>query len=311
VLTSLGRWFAPWHRARGLKYLHYLLLVVLLNGAILAQRAGVITALQQGFLSERSSCQSFWPVPSGCLFHIHNSMYTVQSGFAGDDGLLGGEAPVADLDYMLGYAVQDNVYLPGGSWNHYTYLGAVYIYGSGWAERFVTPWGSHFAFLHIAAIYINGSAAHGGQLVGLSGWPSSLQYSNGSCWDTVSCRSDAHLCLILSNGARNWFFWIAAGRDVAPKRVHHPRPFPVHRWNSYAVRHHHAVQPYRSRGRLTHLAWSWFHDKGLAQKAGVPKRHEQWDARNRVMKAPFTKGTFYHWPTKHGDPVRFIHTKGR
>jgi hypothetical protein len=85
------------------------------------------------------------------------------------------------------------------------------------------------------------------------------------------------------------------------------KPFPVKAWHSYTNAHHLKAQPYKVGKHLTHLAWSWQHDKGLAARVGVPKHHEVWLKRFHVEKVTFTHGVAYHWPRKPHDPVKFVY----
>lgn len=106
-------------------------------------------------------CPTLSNAPSGCIYGLTNVQTVVHSAFAYEAGLLDYEPPIDDIDYLLGYGVQQKVRLPGGHWRTYRYLGAIYVAGSGWVLRFLTPssQGSHhFAFLHIAAVYVGGPA---------------------------------------------------------------------------------------------------------------------------------------------------------
>jgi hypothetical protein len=225
-------------------------------------------------------CPTISNAPSGCIYGLQNVQAVVHSAFAYEAGLLDYEPPTDDQDYLLGYSVQQKVRLPGGRWNVYRYLGAIYVAGSGWVLRFLTPasQGSHhFAFLHIAAVYVGGPAVkapplppqaskkklsgdertalaaiaaipklpgavgipvRGGTVVGLSGWPLSPAYGNGS-----SGAINAHLCVLLSAGALNWFWRVAGGYD------HKPKP-PVN-WKKFGK------HPHKIHGRLTWPARVW------------------------------------------------------
>lgn len=276
------------------------------------------------------NCTSFYPTPTYCLFGLHDVGFTIHSAFYYEIGLLGGETPVDDIDYMIAAGTHQKVKLPGHKWDIFRYYGEVYVSGSGIVEEFGTPNGHRFAYLHIAQVYIKGPTAtapilpsvppsaqrlsgdeatalrvlaapaptasgiitvRGGTVVGLTGWPSSTTYSNNSCYDYNSCRDDAHLCLSLTAGARDFFFRIIDGKDVNP----HPKPkFDLKLWQ----RHTKKISAY-SHKKLTRAAQAW--SKAKPSLGPVLSRRYYPKTKHRAVAFylfKFSHGTITTWPSR-------------
>lgn len=115
---------------------------------------------------------------------------------------------------------------------------------------------------HLQTLVPQARIAHGGDYIGWSGWPSSYQFSFGSCYDDASCRYDAHLCVVYDALAADWFYRVVSHLDFRPHPK--PRPKPKHRafhmkkWRQACVRRHikHCLSPYWHK-RLSWAASIW------------------------------------------------------
>jgi hypothetical protein len=129
----------------------------------------------------------------------------------------------------------------------------------------------------------------GGTLVGYSGWPSSYQFSAGSCGDIYSCAIDAHLCLVLDQTADNYFAKVAY-QGPKPK----PKPFPLKLWNQYRVRHHkHTIPAYHKKSLTTFARiWNGHHNtcKGVVS-------NQAWHKKDKYISERFQGCMVYYWPT--------------
>jgi hypothetical protein len=269
------------------------------------------------------------------LWHLPFVSTVIESGYADEDGLVGGNAAAADQDAMVGYGVHDRVYLPGGRQDRYVWYGCISIYGSGIAALFASPTGGRFALLHLISCPLEGVSAgpmfhytgpvpagvddatglavqaalasgaaravgpitvRGGTFVGLSGWPYSYEFSNNSCNDLVSCQADAHLCVVSDVVAQNWLLWLAEGHDLPRPK---PPAFPAKRWNAFTTAHHRHAIPYRSHGKLRPEAHYWQHGH---QWLGGVKHEETWHKPKRgrgYELMPFQRGRLLYWPSNH------------
>jgi hypothetical protein len=139
----------------------------------------------------------------------------------------------------------------------------------------------------------------GGAVVGQSGWPSSYTFSNGSCWDYLSCASDAHLCFLTSARAASFFYSILNGAHKKP--VPKQKPFAYGAWNEYRVSHHlRVIKPYDKHHHLTWPASQWL--KFGAHKAGPIVSAPSWHPRprgNGYMAVRFLHYRYFWWP-HHG-----------
>jgi hypothetical protein len=257
----------------------------------------------------------------------------IESSTYGEAGLTGGFQPIRDTDVMVPQWTHQRMYLPGGKQDTYHYRGCYYIAGSGFAALWLTPTDAYFAILHMTKCpFASVSASppirytgpvpksqddatgpafawmmhhapqagalrtvRGGSYVGLTGWPSSYQYSNGSCYSAASCGIDAHQCQILTMGASNWFLWLAAGHD-------RPKPKPVFKlkaWNHYTSTHHkHVVPAYHKGGLRPESRYWWHHTKAL----GYVMHEERWTQPKHkpgYESMPFTKRDLRYYPKSH------------
>lgn len=253
------------------------------------------------------------------LFGLQAVTGVVSSAYAYEANLLDGSPPVADIDYLLPYAAQEIVTLPGGSADRYPYAGSIYVQGSGYVFKFHTPGGGHAALLHLGQVQGGVTATlpphaassidthkrgkteddtaltvgnvstlpttptatlfSGGNYVGRSRWPDWAQYGNGN-----PGPSNSQLCLIYDQAAYNWFTRVLYGTDYhyvkpTPRPTPKPAAFPAKLWNSYRVAHHKRTIAYRSHGRLTYAAVQW--QKHGSKRAGSITRAESWHPAGR------------------------------
>lgn len=196
------------------------------------------------------------------LFGLQSVHSVVNSAYWYEANLLNGQIPTGDIDFILPYAAQELVHLPGFTSDHYRYLGVAYVYGSGWLSKWQTPTGGNFAFLHlqrpftstIGAPYIipkhapaldkiryedytaravgdqstipDGQNVPGNSLVGYFAGQGAVGISG---WPTDPAYGNGYagpgnsqLCLLLSARAADFFYSIATGQHRAPRP--HPKP---------------------------------------------------------------------------------------
>jgi hypothetical protein len=309
------------------------ILIVVFIALLLANRPASQTERVVGTAPPFASrCWTASGIPPGCVYGLSNVRYLILSAFAYEGNLIGGEFPVGDWDYMLGWGIQQRVKLPGGSWNRYHYYGAVWVQGSGCVLEFAAPNGGRFALLHMAQrSYGCAATAHrvtserrptypvglsgdertalaaskvlrvgapavsslaGGHWVGYSRWPDWGLYGNGSC-----CQLDAHLCVVLDGKARSWFERVGEGRDRPPWH------FNWTRWKGWTVPHHEKTIPaFRSpkcAGKRSCLTWpAAIFDKH--QRLGGKRPWDEWfhpKGQRGYNKYHFRHGVAFAWPS--------------
>jgi hypothetical protein len=135
----------------------------------------------------------------------------------------------------------------------------------------------------------------GGTNVGLSGWPSSYQFSNGSCYDFYSCEIDAHLCLILDQLADNYFYYISYRAPI-------PKPkFPINTWNRHAVTHHYRHKiPAFFHHRLGTIPAHWWHK--VKKRCQSVVSNQVYYKKYKFIKQQFEKCSLLYWP--HGNKFK-------
>ncbi len=219
-----------------------------------------------------------YPSSGQRLFGLQSVRSVVSSPYWYEANLLNGQAPTADLDFLLPYAAQELVHLPGFTSDHYRYLGVAYVYGSGWVSKWQAPGGGNFAFLHlqrpftstIGAPYIiskhapaldkiryedytaravgdqstipDGQNVPGNSLVGYFAGQGAVGVTG---WPTdpaygngVAGASNSQLCLVLGAKAAEFFYKILTGQHRTPKPKPHPKPFNYTLWHHYRDSHH-------------------------------------------------------------------------
>lgn len=266
------------------------------------------------------------------LFGLQNVRGVVHSAYAYEAGLLG-STPVDDIDYLLPYAAQEEVRLPGFSSDMHIPRGSFYIGGSGIASCWVIASnGGHFCLLHLSQSMLSPAlpfiglpgvvlrtphrplsgdemtaiaagqmalqapmAAQfaGGFVVGHSGWPTDGQYANGD-----PGPGDAHLCVVLDQSAASWFLSIVTGQHHKPKP-----PFPSRRWNAWRRAHHKSLISYKRHHKLTPIAGKWRHK--AKRCAGVTGK-EHWYRKRHYIRQSFVHCYAYEWPHAKGAPVKLV-----
>lgn len=270
-------------------------------------------------------------VPPGSIFGQTDPNGICNCPYLYENSLLPGI--VADTDYQHRYGEQQTVRLPGNQYDHYNYLGVVYVEGSGYVEEWLAPNGGRFDFLHLNAVYprvvgvpkITGPGPEYGlgnvDLTYLAiqnvvpmppehppGPPTTMssQYYGGlavglSGWPTwpqygqgVAGPANAHLCLLMDARAANWFYRVVTHRDNhAPK----PKAFNIKLWEKYRRGHRLSlISPYY-RHRLNWAASIWVHHQSLG---GVKDRGHYY---GHYTKTNFRFGAIFTWPKTHSFKV--------
>lgn len=245
VYTSVYRFLHP-ERPGGLSGVAYALLCAVLLAGFGAQQVGALPAAE-GMIGGVFEGSPY--TPPAPVFHLSDVRYVVHSYAAWDSGVLGATA-VDDIDYLITPWGHDQARLPGGPWITYHYLGYGFIPGSGTYLAFSGPGGTRFAYFHLTYTRYH-LTMHGGDVVGQTGWPTSVEYSGGGPAD----GSDAHLCVAV-NAQAAYFLQHLPGK---PKPAH---PFKVRIWRQYRAEHHLRLIAYKgAKGHLYASAKLWMrHD---------------------------------------------------
>lgn len=323
-LRSIAEWLNPFHTEKGLRKrdafaavlgygaVHLLLVITAITGSFFAGRAVYdtrfwaahhVTIVQNSPLTSQqihvltsmeiqdaqaAACY----VPPASLFRLSGVYATVESQYWYDSAALGSTA-CQDTDELLPYGASQPLHIPGPAWTHVQYVGGGYIGGSGYYVTVQTSNGGRWTFFHVRypRSYGFGQSLAGGTVIGYTGWPSSLTYSNGSCYDDASCRSDAHLCISTDYLGAAWFYTLTYNPPAKPKP---PKPpFNVRAWNAWRVSHHEKPIPYKSHGKLTWAASIWLHHpqlKGIKDAGSWHPGHPGFD------RYDFSRGTVYAFP---------------
>lgn len=240
--------------------------------------------------------------PAAFEFNILDTCGTIHSAYSYESGLVGYQTPVDDVDYLLcyqdwtlkGLTPSEAVRLPGHPWDHYLVVRWETIQGSGIALELMASNGGRFAFLHLRSI-VNVKPGYwypGGTFVAWSGWPTDPYFGNGT-----SGVSDAHLCLVQSQGSTLWFSYMDGGKDTQPYH------FPYSTWNAYRVEHHESAIPVTLNSRWTWQATYWSSHHRYRWMHGIVNRGTwygpQEGRNNGYTKTRFQADVLYQWPKLH------------
>jgi hypothetical protein len=130
----------------------------------------------------------------------------------------------------------------------------------------------------------SGMIFHGGDYIGLSGWPTDPAYGKG-----IAGRANAHLCTDYDALGADWLYRMAT-RQYPPKPKN-----PVH-WQKFGK------HPHKSHGRLTWPARVWLHNQKLGAFTGSTWTHRKGHLGFSTYR--FEHGHATCWPQRHHCRVR-------